>query len=861
MSGTRVSQGWAWLLLLSGLSGLGLQGVWTRAFAVGLGHESPAMLGVVTAVFGGLAAGAGAWSWIRRLPWRPSTVCGALEAVIGIWAITTAWTVPIAGGWLMRWMGPMPSGPFQAFLSIVGPLVVLLPATTAMGGTLPAVERLVSEGHRNDRNVGPLYALNTLGAVLGVMVSVGWLQPRLGLKGTSCAFGVLNLICAAGFLLWGRLHGSDRDPGNGWKVQEARAGATGSPTANAATSRWSLPLLAWTGFLGIGFEVLATRLLGQALEGTVFSHAAVLGVFLAGTALGGALRNRWVRDPDRALPTLLLGQAASLVVSGFVVVWTPAWHPAMRAILGDGKTAMLATEWILAAAVVGAPTVLMGLLFSSLATLAMRGRPAGLGWAVAFNTLGSALAPAAVGLGMIPWLGSRWTWVALVVGYCAPVSGSHLLRGLAFGVVGVALLGLPRFMDLQLRLPGSRLVEVREGAGDTVAVVEQPGGNRALRLNNRFTMGGTASTNAERRHGHLPLLWHPAPRRALFLGVGTGISFAAMDAHPGLKAQGVELVPEAAGVLDAFRPHNAYSTDLAVHVADARRHVRTTTASYDVIVADLFHPARDGAAGLYTREHFAAVRERLSEGGVFCQWLPLFQLDEPTLRVIVRTYLLVFPEAQAFLLRYTADTPVLGLVGGRGPLRFDEGWMARRTRDGGLQEALKPLVLTEDIPVFGLWFAGPAWLSAFAGDADVNTDDHPVVLFQAPQTLVGRATPGHALLERLLARPAAVPEGLFTSRTDATAWNERLAQYRRARDAYLSGLIAEASGQREAALDRYIDSARLSADFTTGYAQVLARASQSAKTDPDGVRRLLDRLTEARPDRGVAADLKRRLGL
>ena len=62
-------------------------------------------------------------------------------------------------------------------------------------------------------------------------------------------------------------------------------------------------------------------------------------------------------------------------------------------------------------------------------------------------------------------------------------------------------------------------------------------------------------------------------------------------------------------------------------------------------------------------------------------------------------------------------------------------------------------------------------------------------------------------------------------------------------------------------MDRYIDSARLSSDFTTGYAQVLARASQSAKTDPDGVRRLLDRLTEARPDRGVAADLKRRLGL
>lgn len=861
MSGTRVSRGWAGLLLLSGLSGLGLQGVWTRAFAVGLGHESPAMLGVVTAVFGGLAVGAFTWGWIRSTGFRPSTVCGALETVIGFWAILTAWTVPLAGGWLMRWMGPMPTGLFQTFVSVVGPLAVLLPATMAMGVTLPAVERLVSGKFGDGSRVGPLYAANTLGAALGVAASVGWLQPWLGLKATTCVLGSLNLICAAGFLFLGRRDGSDPSLRDCGKAEGPSVRGSVAGKGNLASNRWPLGLLAWTGFLGIGFEVLATRLLGQALEGTVFSHAAVLGVFLCGTALGAALRNRWVRDPDQALPKLLLAQAASLVVSGFVVVWTPTWHPAIRAILGDGKSAMLATEWLLAAAVVGLPTVLMGLLFSSLAAQAIRGRPDGLGWAVAFNTLGSAVAPAVVGLGLIPWLGSRWTWIGMVVGYCAPVSGANLVRGLSFGIVAVALLALPRTMDLQVRVAGNRIVEVREGAGDTVAVVEQPGGNRALRVNNRFTMGGTASTNAERRHGHLPLLWHPAPRRALFLGVGTGISFAAMEAHPDLTAEGVELVPEVAAVLDAFLPHNAHSVDLSVHVADARRYVRTTSATYDVIVADLFHPARDGAAGLYTQEHFAAVRARLSDNGVFCQWLPLFQLDEPTLRVIVRTYLQVFPEAQAFLLRYTADTPVLGLVGSRGPFRFDEGWMARRTTDAGLRDALKPLVLTEDIPVFGLWFAGPAWLSGFAGDAVINTDDRPVVLFQAPQTLMGRATPGHALLERLLARTPAVPSGLFVSASDAAEWNARLADYRRARDAYLSGLIAEAVGQREAAMDRFVDSARLSADFTTGYAQVLARASQSAKTDPDGVRRLLDRLTEARPDRGVAADLKRRLGL
>jgi hypothetical protein len=53
----------------------------------------------------------------------------------------------------------------------------------------------------------------------------------------------------------------------------------------------------------------------------------------------------------------------------------------------------------------------------------------------------------------------------------------------------------------------------------------------------------------------------------------------------------------------------------------------------------------------------------------------------------------------------------------------------------------------------------------------------------------------------------------------------------------------------------------LSADFTPGYAQLITRASLRARSDPQGARRLLDLLIEARPERSVARDLKVRLGL
>ena len=59
--------------------------------------------------------------------------------------------------------------------------------------------------------------------------------------------------------------------------------------------------------------------------------------------------------------------------------------------------------------------------------------------------------------------------------------------------------------------------------------------------------------------------------------------------------------------------------------------------------------ARSGSGTLYTVEHFQAVRDRLSGQGVFCQWLPLHQLDLDTLRSIVQSFVAVYPGGAALL--------------------------------------------------------------------------------------------------------------------------------------------------------------------------------------------------------------------
>src|SRR5262249_29667750 len=144
--------------------------------------------------------------------------------------------------------------------------------------------------------------------------------------------------------------------------------------------------------------------------------------------------------------------------------------------------------------------------------------------------------------------------------------------------------------------------------------------------------------------------------------------------EPGLDVQAVELLPEVIELSSLFTaPLAEQGVDpkrLHMKAVDARRFVRVSREQFDVIVADNFHPARSGSGALQPVEHFQAVRARLAQGGLFCQWLPLHQLDLPTLASVVASFQAVFPEARAVLASNSLATPVLGLLGAASPFSW-----------------------------------------------------------------------------------------------------------------------------------------------------------------------------------------------
>lgn len=838
------------LFLFSGVPGLVAQLTWGRLFAAGLGHEIPSLIGVVSAFFLGLAVGA----WLLQQPVvrsrRPLLWYAGLECFCAAWTAVSAPLLPGFCNELLQWVGLDPGWVRQGLVCGGAPFLALGPATAALGATLPAIDAAMRRAGAEARWTGWLYGLNTVGAMAGALLAVGWLMPTFGFCQTLWWAASIQAGCGvlAGWLAL-------RTP---TVATECVVGAKESPVtaSTAAGLAWGAGL---SGVLGVGFEWLALRGLAHATENTIQTYACGLAALLGGMSLG-AVWQRWAKVCGKSWGTA--GAAAwvagAIVLSAVTMSVVPRlrWTPASWLGSWGGEMALITLVFVV-------PAIPMGVLYAGLLD-AIRDEHGGVGWVIGWNAVGAALSgPLVVGL-VLPWFGLKGALGMVAAGY--GVAFPPLCRGWRVGALAGVLVifwCLPSPLQV-LEVPtGATVRRLIDGQMASVAVIRTSDGHRALRVNNHFQQGGTATASAARRHAHLPLLLHPAPRRALFLGIGTGVTLGAGTAHPGLVIDGVELLPEVVAVLPEFAPENqepGRRANVQLQVADARRFARVSARSYDVVVADLFHPSEDGAGFLYTREHFAAMKSRLAPGGLLCQWLPLHQMDLETFRCVARTFLEVFPDASLWLLRFNADLPVLGLIGGRdvGPKVLDPEALARRMEVAGLREALGPVALNSPARVLGCRVAGTTSLRTFAGEGRVATDDRPYVLFEAARAAYRSGEmPGDRLL-RLLGD--ADPEfSEILSPAQRPIWEQKLRAFRVARDLHLKGLVLESNRQREAAIDAYVASAEASGDYTAGYAQAVMVASAYAREDPAWSRRVLERLVQSRPGERLAADVLERL--
>ena len=445
-------------------------------------------------------------------------------------------------------------------------------------------------------------------------------------------------------------------------------------------------------------------------------------------------------------------------------------------------------------------------------------------------------------------------------------------RGSLCGAASAVAIGAVAYSPLVLvQFPqGASLLAQRIGLHGVVSVTEGAaasapsgdGATRILQLDQRQLMGGSPGF-VTKRMGHLPMLIAPSPRRVLFLGVGTGITAGAALEYPAENVTGVELVPEILEMLpwfDADNHHLIRDPRAKLHASDARRFVHATADAWDVIVADLYHPSRDGTAALYTVEHFQAIRDRLADGGVFVQWLPLYQLRPDELRTIVRTFLHVFPDADSMIGNYSGFAR-LALIGWKRSdavrvdvPRADALLRARDARDhvfDGVRDLLASYMLDA------------AGLRRYAGEGPLNTDGNQRIAFDAASAAdLERSPAAHRTLASLLPFRRPYPDAFVTSAGPAGAGALRrdVGPYVEAVSRYLAAEIVRLDDRSNAmppsALSGYLDAYAVDVRFTLPLGKLLEFAARR----PDRAREIVEQLWTIHPAQPNVAALRQRLG-
>ena len=197
----------------------------------------------------------------------------------------------------------------------------------------------------------------------------------------------------------------------------------------------------------------------------------------------------------------------------------------------------------------------------------------------------------------------------------------------------------------------------------------------------------------------------------------------------------IELVPGVVAALPSFERWNrAFFRDprVEVVVADGRNYLLGSAEQFDVIVSDLFVPWHAGTGDLYSVRHFEATARRLAPGGLFAQWLPVYQLTVEELRTITASFLKAFPSATLWRADFHGTQPLLALVGWRGAPSLDAERL--RAASEALSEVRAPAASFLSTPkgVGMLYVAGDRVLREWAEGAPLNTDDRPLIEYGSP---------------------------------------------------------------------------------------------------------------------------------
>ena len=670
----------------SGATALVYEVVWAKFLAQMFGSTIYAQTVVLAVFMGGLALGNRIFGgWADGLS-QPVKAYGVLEILIGLFAflfpsldrltnhvfILTGTPIAEHAGWLLALKGGLSA-------------VLLLGPTILMGGTLPLLAAWLHQfstdaGRRSAR----FYSVNSLGAVTGAALAGFWLVQHYGMIATIQITATANIVIGASAIL---LNWSGWLPRLNAAAQTPAISSAPEPPATSGTLRWAGMMVALTGGVSMGLELLASRSLALIFGSSLQSFAVVLIAFILGIGLGSA----WVASPRRAGKTaektvvLLLCVAAAWVT--LLVFNIEQWVNFYRiARIGLSRTPegyvyheLLTTG--IALIILGIPAALIGAVLPlMMRAVSVGGAPLGarVGALLTWNTLGAVGGTLITGFLLMPFCGLRNAFgvlaltLALVALLLALRGGwlTGIVSTVGVGVMVICLFifggeswrnvmssGIFRIRETEF---GSTLMAFRkdhfkilfyEDGPDATVSVEQVDGiiapaQMGLRTNGKPEAGTQLDLSTQLLVSHLPMLAKPDAKDVFVLGLASGMTAGAILAYPINRldiAENCEAVVHASKLFDDWNHHVLDDPRTHLWREDARTVLTLRPQLYDVIINEPSNPWFVGTGSVFSREYYQLAASRLKPGGILAQWFQVYETQDDMVELVLRTFSSVFP--------------------------------------------------------------------------------------------------------------------------------------------------------------------------------------------------------------------------
>jgi len=672
------------LTVLTGFSGLVYEVTWQKYLATLLGSHSEATAAVLGIFLGGLALGYALFGRVvrrvfaresaRRAPTHLLVLYGAVEAGIGIWALL--FPTLFSGVSALSLQLAIDSQGLAFGLDVFFTVLLVGPPAVLMGGTIPILTQALSHGLDDaTRFHAFVYGFNTSGAFAGALAAAFVLIPALGLDATLAWMGAVNIAAGAVFALLGSRAGA--------ALPAATPPETAVPKGFGSYAAAALLL----GFGMMSVQTVLIRIAGLALGSSHFTFATVVAVFVLCIALGSLCVSAFRNIPPGvvvACPALL---ALLLTLLYFALPDTTYGAYVVRTLFSSEAAAFFPYHVAIFGVVLLVLLIPVGLSGASLPLLfhQLRHEVGELGSVAgrlySWNTLGNLLGALFGGYVLLLWIDLHAVY-RLAVGSIALAALLLAVRVLGFSrslafVTAVplvyALTLLPQWPADRLsaglfrdRTPqqntydgadaffrgqsGRRFVFHADDPTSTVAVTQRKlaGGitNRAILVNGKSDGSLVGDYPTPALVALIPCLLAEQCERVFVIGYGTGITageFAALE-----SVDRVEVAEISSGVLEAaplFDYGNLGASEnpkVKTIRSDAYRALLRSDIDYDVIASEPSNPWVVGVEMLFSREFLEAARDHLRPGGVYAQWFHIYETDQASVELVLRTYNEVF---------------------------------------------------------------------------------------------------------------------------------------------------------------------------------------------------------------------------